>query len=266
MRELCVSIFGLFQHTAARRRLASCCVFESGDSAVSTHSRPKAAGYRLGSSKSLDIVSTHSRPKAAGPAERCDHTQHPSVSTHSRPKAAGSRWLDSSGEKMFQHTAARRRLASSVRIFSSGFSFNTQPPEGGWRCALPCRTATFGFNTQPPEGGWRTNGANPAQIGCFNTQPPEGGWSHQCTSWMGCIVSTHSRPKAAGRENRASPRFAVVSTHSRPKAAGSCIIVCLHFTNCFNTQPPEGGWSIRAKLSGFPTVSTHSRPKAAGHL
>ena len=198
MRELCVSIFGLFQHTAARRRLASCCVFESGDSAVSTHSRPKAAGYRLGSSKSLDIVSTHSRPKAAGPAERCDHTQHPSVSTHSRPKAAGSRWLDSSGEKMFQHTAARRRLASSVRIFSSCFSFNTQPPEGGWRCALPCRTATFGFNTQPPEGGWRTNGANPAQIGCFNTQPPEGGWIAAPLVKHIQRVSTHSRPKAAG--------------------------------------------------------------------
>ena len=55
-------------------------------------------------------------------------------------------------------------------------------------------------------------------------------------------VSTHSRPKAAGKDGSGkAPRYAV-STHSRPKAAG--IPKCWHIkrVKCFNTQPPEGGW------------------------
>ena len=37
--------------------------------------------------------------------------------------------------------------------------------------------------------------------------------------------------------------FCTVSTHSRPKAAGSFIFAYVPFICCFNTQPPEGGWS-----------------------
>ena len=33
---------------------------------------------------------------------------------------------------------------------------------------------------------------------------------------------------------------------------------------CFNTQPPEGGWTIAAFFAAIGAVSTHSRPKAAG--
>ena len=55
-------------------------------------------------------------------------------------------------------------------------------------------------------------------------------------------VSTHSRPKAAGRHILKLPPSILVSTHSRPKAAGFG----------FNTQPLVAA------------VSTHSRPKAAG--
>ena len=34
---------------------------------------------------------------------------------------------------------------------------------------------------------------------------------------------------------------------------------------CFNTQPPEGGWPDLAILDDIENdVSTHSRPKAAG--
>ena len=56
------------------------------------------------------------------------------------------------------------------------------------------------------------------------------------------VVSTHSRPKAAG-----SLAFIVtfpfdVSTHSRPKAAGIAAIYGAAITGSFNTQPPEGGW------------------------
>ena len=34
----------------------------------------------------------------------------------------------------------------------------------------------------------------------------------------------------------------MVSTHSRPKAAGQLFLDCAIQFCCFNTQPPEGGW------------------------
>ena len=77
---------------------------------------------------------------------------------------------------------------------------------------------------------------------CFNTQPPEGGWQRAADTGVYGNVSTHSRPKAAGKLNIGLKNKSLVSTHSRPKAAGSGTI---------------NGSHIKA-------VSTHSRPKAAG--
>ena len=55
----------------------------------------------------------------------------------------------------------------------------------------------------------------------FNTQPPEGGWAETAAATEEInIVSTHSRPKAAGMGKLAEYGKIVVSTHSRPKAAG----------------------------------------------
>ncbi len=61
-----------------------------------------------------------------------------------------------------------------------------------------------------------------------------------------------------------TPEEVQVSTHSRPKAAGTAHKRQAQLCQCFNTQPPEGGW--RNDRSGRRTlrVSTHSRPKAAG--
>ena len=77
----------------------------------------------------------------------------------------------------FQHTAARRRLTAPVKELLDIGSFNTQPPEGGWR---PFRLSKL----------------------------------------ITTMVSTHSRPKAAGQSAGQCPTFRRVSTHSRPKAAG----------------------------------------------
>ena len=56
---------------------------------------------------------------------------------------------------------------------------------------------------------------------CFNTQPPEGGWEKGLFAYKAIKdVSTHSRPKAAGKYES--------------RARGQKL--------CFNTQPPEGGW------------------------
>ena len=78
-------------------------------------------------------------------------------------------------------------------------------------------------------------------------------------------VSTHSRPKGAGRLSAQAHCSTVVSTHSRPKAAEYFCIPCRPIRivsthsrpkaavfgrkterrpkGGFNTQPPEGGWS-----------------------
>ena len=122
---------GLFQHTAARRRLPKECQIELPNQYVSTHSRPKAAAFVFSSFVPVLVVSTHSRPKAAavdawatGACHLCFNTQPPEggcttisegmkqavVSTHSRPKAAA------------------RRYHQAIKRFGC---FNTQPPEGG---------------------------------------------------------------------------------------------------------------------------------------
>ena len=56
------------------------------------------------------------------------------------------------------------------------------------------------------------------------------------------VVSTHSRPKAAGLSGIIDLTAYIVSTHSRPKAAGY--------------------WFSALRFRDY--VSTHSRPKAAG--
>ena len=76
----------------------------------------------------------------------------------------------------------------------------------------------------------------------FNTQPPEGGCFYVNEECYLMLVSTHSRPKAAG--------FFYIS---------------INLLTGFNTQPPEGGCFFSGgSFDGF-GVSTHSRPKAAGH-
>ena len=79
---------------------------------------------------------------------------------------------------------------------------------------------------------------------CFNTQPPEGGWPTQSSRYCAkMVVSTHSRPKAAGISHNGKEELENVSTHSRPKAAGFFGVLINDCLCGFNTQPPEGGWT-----------------------
>ena len=148
----------LFQHTAARRRLVD-----------------PATGEVFGSPR------FNTQPPEGGWGRPTDvPAWYLTVSTHSRPKAAGD-WLHN------QHEYHR--------------CFNTQPPEGGWVWIF-CLTehCSSRFNTQPPEGGWRRRRTySRLRTFGFNTQPPEGGWITSSPP-IKCevIVSTHSRPKAAG--------------------------------------------------------------------
>ena len=168
---------------------------------VSTHSRPKAAGYILSVGLVYENVSTHSRPKAAGNALNTSE----------------------SIRSLFQLTAARRRLGQNKpRGRHDLRCFNSQPPEGGWnpdRCdTRPIKS----FNSQPPEGGWMLNSRFRQTNEVFQLTAArrrlESG-----TGWTKYIldVSTHSRPKAAGNLFKMTLEDGTVSTHSRPKAAGS---------------------------------------------
>ena len=102
---------------------------------------------------------------------------------------------------------------------------------------------------------------------CFNTQPPEGGWDVFNALEAHSIVSTHSRPKAAGHGRRGDARLKIVSTHSRPKAAG-----CVSYAG--NTadvvfQHTAARRRLDCRLAArcrSLKVSTHSRPKAAGKV
>ena len=80
-------------------------------------------------------------------------------------------------------------------------------------------------------------------------------------------VSTHSRPKAAGtftsKDDAATEKFQ--HTAARRRLARTRGITRINIKG-FNTQPPEGGWSIVNFPCVFVCVSTHSRPKAAGTL
>ena len=127
-----VVISGRFQHTAARRRLVSNRELQGVTGLVSTHSRPKAAGY-----------------------ER-DRINGEFASFNTQPPEGG--WMSknrtSITERLFQHTAARRRLDLPRCGMCKTGCFNTQPPEGGWAKWKPQKTTDNRFNTQPPEGGW----------------------------------------------------------------------------------------------------------------
>ena len=54
---------------------------------------------------------------------------------------------------------------------------------------------------------------------------------------------TAARRRLARRARPARSRWRV-STHSRPKAAGGRIWSYNCNSNCFNSQPPEGGWLL----------------------
>ena len=188
----------LFQHTAARRRLVTVLRNKKSSNNVSTHSRPKAAGKLLDARHASPFVSTHSRPKAAGcmklsvMARRC-RFQHTAARRRLGTYSHGTH-----PHQEFQHTAARRRLAEKQEAYWRAFEFQHTAARRRLGSKFWCRNCPLCFNTQPPEGGWK---------GDFHSSQPS-------------KVSTHSRPKAAGYQHKyiASPE--AVSTHSRPKAAG----------------------------------------------
>ena len=193
------SLSSLFQHTAARRRLAAHTGATTVADSVSTHSRPKAAGLVTDVMENLIDVSTHSRPKAAGKPD----------------------------------------LSPQIK----DFCFNTQPPEGGWDNLSKLKYAPSMFqHTAARRRLARRVGRDPLFI----------------------LVSTHSRPKAAGGNNCEYNNSGNVSTHSRPKAAGYRRRVGRLRIMFQHTAARRRLVRKQQIKKGKCYVSTHSRPKAAG--
>ena len=80
-------------------------------------------------------VSTHSRPKAAGFIYLFDNRALRRFNT--QPPEGGWKLLIDTPQILlwFQHTAARRRLGRKEAKRNKVVCFNTQPPEGGWAFA-----------------------------------------------------------------------------------------------------------------------------------
>ena len=153
--------------------------------------------------------------------------------------------------RLFQHTAARRRLVTRFAFCPTFQQVSTysRPKAAGLRASRSVLLFSS-FNTQPPEGGWHSDAFIFQALRWFQHTAAR---RRLVFTWSARLevghVSTHSRPKAAGcvpGVHALIPSF--VSTHSRPKAAGRAALpipsYCLFR---FNTQPPEGGWSLSQK-------------------
>ena len=230
-------------------------------------------------------VSTHSRPKAAEIAFNLE-LKYGSVSTHSRPKAAGYAMYQGAEEsRVFQHTAARRRLPKRTTALHPRLGFNTQPPEGGcpwFKLAmhddgmfqhtaarrrlsrlLPLTCALAMFQHTAARRRLVNLVVFLTPVICFNTQPPEGGCGEYAvaTNWRG--VSTHSRPKAAGVcKMSLLTRSSFQHTAARRRLAWLMrrqAAVCLFQHTAARRRLACAAHYLHVAL----IVSTHSRPKAA---
>ena len=193
--------YSRFQHTAARRRLV-----------------PHKVYRRYGTQR------FNTQPPEGGWPRLHENAEQSTVSTHSRPKAAGATYTRADIDRLFQHTAARRRLGD-VHAF---------------RTVL----GTVSTHSRPKAAGTELY-ANTVQ--------------HNS-------VSTHSRPKAAGQQMKAKLFEVLVSTHSRPKAAGSFWFVGLSVSKKFQHTAARRRLGIRAKLSGLPTGFNTQPPEGGWSL
>ena len=220
----------MFQHTAARRRLDHC--HRQTVYLARFNTQPPEGGWTTRFRSSLSrFLFQHTAARRRLDAVAAQFKAQEAVSTHSRPKAAGRR-----------HRLPRPHQRS----------FNTQPPEGGWMNGKTDLVDKGGFNTQPPEGGWRwTSIRRGCWVISFNTQPPEGGWASVPPAIFSTFGFNTQPPEGGWRlKNAKSLPISTVSTHSRPKAAGRFDKRCSLSKPCFNTQPPEGGWVGRTACRG----------------
>ena len=144
---------------------------------------------------------------------------------------------------LFQHTAARRRLGLQVRRLTPTECFNTQPPEGGWKVVVSSMFFRFMFqHTAARRRLVRIIVRFYIAFKFQHTAARRRLVAADGTRWKRQIVSTHSRPKAAGAVYL-PPMRAIAGFNTQPPEGGWCRhIINGLYPRSFNTQPPEGGW------------------------
>ena len=171
----------LFQHTAARRRLHNNAKFSGLNSCFNTQPPEGGCATYKSSSHADHSVSTHSRPKAAA----CGSQQRLGVWSgfNTQPPEGGckNRQRGGLGIKMFQHTAARRRLQDLTR------------PGRGRR-----RFQHTAARRRLPE---RMREHLEAQRVSTHSRPKAAARYPIYLNNLFSVVSTHSRPKAAAGED-----------------------------------------------------------------
>ena len=193
-----------------------------------------------------------------------------SVSTHSRPKAAGRyrflifrntgfqltaarRRLETPavcgvGGAKFQLTAARRRLVDAL---SGSFSQSPFQLTAARRRLAPLpnkRAGELKFQLTAARRRLVNHRGIIVFVAVVSTHSrPKAAGTPAANSCSNTSVSTHSRPKAAGLIKVLLIIGFSVSTHSRPKAAGLGRRTSLVLVARFNSQPPEGGWNLKLK-------------------
>ena len=127
----------------------------------------------------------------------------------------------------------------------SGVSTHSRPKAAGL-CIIKNEPSPISFNTQPPEGGWRRHEICLPVKKSFNTQPPEGGWQRHLNQHFRQVLFQHT---AARRRLERLPTTLHLSRMFQHTAARRRLVELgypPHSSNtCFNTQPPEGGWPDR---------------------
>ena len=176
LSKIAESVFE-FQHTAARRRLAAYSIPALSNNEVSTHSRPKAAGFGFFRRADIMRVSTHSRPKAAGGSIIITLEHRHGFNT--QPPEGG--WYCVMRYCLicsrFQHTAARRRLAiRHTPHRPRDVSTHSRPKAAGGANDYYKTKAAVSTHSRPKAAGRSLGRIDINRYRSFNTQPPEGGW------------------------------------------------------------------------------------------
>ena len=148
-------------------------------------------------------------------------------------------------DDLFQHTAARRRLAvtPTSAVPSEKFQHTAARRRLVDEKQIPAEFMRVSTHSRPKAAGKLTQQATADLLVSTHSRPKAAGSDRPSTHHAARRVSTHSRPKAAGLKTMCLYILNKVSTHSRPKAAGLAALTALVIKSCFNTQPPEGGWS-----------------------
>ncbi len=216
-------------------------------SGVSTHSRPKAAGFDWLARIGWNTRFNTQPPEGGWPRQFGGFRSE--IGFNTQPPEGG--WLK------FRRPLFLRNC------------FNTQPPEGGWMQKTACRlihikfqhtaarrrlavglgSCLFGFSvsthSRPKAAGLSNRTDEEHIVGFQHTAARRRLVPHFFGFFLHLMFQHTAARRRLDYKNLDFVQIVSVSTHSRPKAAGVIHLIIMMMVVSFNTQPPEGGWIIK---------------------